>query len=164
VATQRTVELEWIGQFLDGEGKILSSTSGKLDELEVSWPARTDDESGLTSPEELLAAAHASCFAMQFASTLVGGGWEPMEMQISCTVGLEIGVGIVSSKLTARVEIDGDIPDEKLRDAAERAKMLCPVSKALAGIEIILDLPQLPPPEDEEEEGEGEEAAGGDEE
>jgi lipoyl-dependent peroxiredoxin len=164
VATQRTVELEWIGQFLDGEGKILSSTSGKLDELEVSWPARTDDESGLTSPEELLAAAHASCFAMQFASTLVGGGWEPMEMQISCTVGLEIGVGIVSSKLTARVEVDGDVPDEKLRDAAERAKMLCPVSKALAGIEIILDLPQLPPPEDEEEEGEGEEAAGGDEE
>jgi osmotically inducible protein OsmC len=80
VATERTVELEWIGQFLDGEGKIVNSTSTKLNELEVSWPARTDDESGLTSPEELLAAAHASCFAMQFASTLVGGGWEPMEM------------------------------------------------------------------------------------
>jgi lipoyl-dependent peroxiredoxin len=162
VATERTVELEWIGQFLDGEGKILSSTSGKLDELEVSWPARTDDESGLTSPEELLAAAHASCFAMQLSSTLVGGGWEPMEMQISCTVGLEIGVGIVSSKLTARVEVDGDIPDEKLREAGERAKMTCPVSKALAGIEITLDLPQLPPPADDEEDGEGEEAADGD--
>jgi osmotically inducible protein OsmC len=164
MATERTVELEWIGQFLDGEGKLVSSTSGKLNDLEVSWPARTDDEFGLTSPEELLAAAHASCFAMQFASTLVGGGWEPMEMQISCTVALEIGVGIVSSKLSARVEIDGEIPDDKLREAAERAKATCPVSKALAGIEVMLELPDLPPPEDEDEDAEGDDTAGDDEE
>jgi lipoyl-dependent peroxiredoxin len=159
VATERTAEVEWIGDFLSGEGKVISTTSGKLNDLEVSWEARTDEDSGLTSPEELLAAAHASCFAIQLASGLVGGGYEPMEMQISCTVGLEIGVGIVSSKLTARVTLDGEIADDKLRETAERAKLNCPVSKALAGIEVTLDLPDLPPPEDEleEDEAEGEE-------
>jgi osmotically inducible protein OsmC len=150
VATERTAEVEWIGDFLGGEGKILSTTSGKLPELEVTWVGRTDEDSGLTSPEELLAAAHASCYSMQLASGLVGGGYEPMEMQISCTVALEIGVGIVSSKLTAHVTLDGEIADDKLREIAERAKLNCPISKALAGIEITLDLPDLPPPEDEE--------------
>jgi osmotically inducible protein OsmC len=154
VATERTVEVEWIGAFLDGEGTIVSSTSGKLPELEVTWTARTDEESGLTSPEELLAAAHASCFSMALASGLVGGGWEPMEIKVACTVAFEVGVGIVSSKLTAHVTVDGEIPDDKLRETAERAKLGCPVSKALAGIEITLDLPDLAPPEDELAEGE----------
>jgi len=160
VATERTVEVEWIGAFLDGEGKIVSSTSGQLPELEVSWEGRTNEDAGLTSPEELLAAAHASCYSMALASGLVGGGWEPMEIKTSCTVGLEVGVGIVSSKLTVHVELDGEIPDDKLREVAERAKVSCPVSKALAGIEITLDLPDLPPPEDELDEsaeGEGDE-------
>jgi osmotically inducible protein OsmC len=156
VATERTAEVEWIGDFLGGEGKILSTTSGKLPELEVTWVGRTDEDSGLTSPEELLAAAHASCYSMQLASGLVGGGYEPMEMQISCTVALEIGVGIVSSKLTAHVTLDGEIADDKLREIAERAKLNCPISKALAGIEITLDLPDLAPLEDEEA-AEGEE-------
>ena len=153
MATERTVDVEWIGAFLDGEGKIVNSTSGKLPELDVSWPGRTDEESGQTSPEELLAAAHASCYSMALASGLVGGGWEPLEIQVSCTVGFEVGVGIVSSKLTARVTLDGEIPDDKLRETAERAKLNCPVSKALAGIEITLELPDLPPPEDELGEG-----------
>jgi lipoyl-dependent peroxiredoxin len=153
VATERTVEVEWIGAFLDGEGKIVSSTSGKLPELEVTWDGRTNEDSGLTSPEELLAAAHASCYSMQLAHDLVGGGWEPVEIKTSCSVALEVGVGIVSSKLTTRVEVDGEIPDDKLRETAERAKLQCPVSKALAGTEITLDIPQLPPPDDEDEEG-----------
>jgi osmotically inducible protein OsmC len=152
VATERTVDVEWIGTFLDGDGKIVNSTSGKLPELEVSWEGRTNEDSGLTSPEELLAAAHASCYSMALASGLVGGGWEPTEIKTSATVALEIGVGIVSSKLTVHVEIDGEIPDEKLREVAERAKLSCPVSKALAGIEITLDIPQLPPPPEDEEE------------
>ena len=158
MATERTVDVEWIGTFLDGEGKIVDSTSGQLPQLEVTWEGRTNEDSGLTSPEELLAAAHASCYSMALASGLVGGGWEPIEIRTSCTVGLEIGVGIVDSKLTVHVELDGEIPDEKLREVAERAKLSCPVSKALAGIEITLDLPDLPPPPEELEEGaEGEE-------
>jgi lipoyl-dependent peroxiredoxin len=160
VATERTVEVDWVGAFLDGEGKIVSSTSGKLPELEVTWEGRTNDEAGLTSPEELLAAAHASCFSMALAAGLVGGGWEPLEIKTSCTVALEVGVGIVSSKLSTRVEVDGEIPDDKLREVADRAKLSCPISKALAGIEVTLDLPDLPPPEDELTEGEEVGAAG----
>jgi len=164
VATERTVDVEWIGAFLDGEGKIVSSTSGQLPELEVTWEGRTNEDSGLTSPEELLAAAHASCYSMALASGLVGGGWEPIEIKTSCTVAFEVGVGIVSSKLVTNVELDGEIADDKLREVAERAKLSCPVSKALAGIEITLELPQLPPPEDELEEGaEGEEVAAAEE-
>ena len=153
MSTERTVEVEWIGAFLDGEGKIVDSTSGKLPELEVTWEGRTDDESGLTSPEELLAAAHASCYSMALAAGLVGGGWEPVEIKTSCTVALEVGVGVVSSKLSTRVEVDGEIADDKLREVAERAKLSCPISKALAGIEITLELPDLPPPAEELEEG-----------
>ena len=158
MASERTVEVEWIGAFLDGEGKVVSSTSGKLPELEVTWEGRTNEDAGLTSPEELLAAAHASSYTMALASGLVGGGWEPMEIKVACTVGLEVGIGIVSSKLVAEVELDGEIPDDKLREVAERAKVSCPISKALAGIEITLELPQLPPPQDElDEAAEGEE-------
>ena len=149
MATERTVDVEWIGDFLSGEGKIVSSTSGKLPALEVSWEGRTNEDRGLSSPEELLAAAHASCFSMQLASNLVGGGWDPVEIRTSCTVALEIGVGIVSSKLVTHVEVDGEIADEKLREAAERAKVMCPISRALAGIEVTLDLPDLAAPEDE---------------
>jgi osmotically inducible protein OsmC len=152
VATERTVEVDWIGAFLDGEGKIVSSTSGKLPELEVTWEGRTDEDAGLTSPEELLAAAHASCYSMALAAGLVGGGWEPLEIKTACTVALEVGVGVVSSKLSTRVELDGEIADDKLREVAERAKLSCPISKALAGIEITLELPDLPPPADELEE------------
>jgi osmotically inducible protein OsmC len=149
MATHRTVDVEWIGDFLSGEGKIVSSTSGKLPELEVTWEGRTNDDSGLTSPEELLAAAHASCFSMALASNLVGGGWEPTEIKVSCTVSLEVGIGVTSSKLVAYVEVDGGIPADKLRDTAERAKLGCPISKALAGVEISLDLPGVAAPEDE---------------
>ena len=164
MATERTVDVEWVGAFLDGEGKIVSSTSGQLPELEVTWEGRTNEDSGLTSPEELLAAAHASCYSMALASGLVGGGWEPIEIKTSCTVAFEVGVGIVSSKLVTNIELDGEIADDKLREVAERAKLSCPVSKALAGIEITLELPQLPPPEDElEEAAEGEEVAAAEE-
>src|SRR5207248_9443056 len=115
MATERTVEVEWIGAFLDGEGKIVSSTSGQLPELEVTWEGRTNEDAGLTSPEELLAAAHASCYSMALASGLVGGGWEPTEIRVASTVGLEDGAGVVSSKLVAHGELDGEIPDDKRR-------------------------------------------------
>ena len=94
MAIEHTVDLEWVSGFLDGEGTITRSTSGKLTGTEVSWPDRVDDETERTSPEELLAAAHASCYAMQLASSLIGGGWEPTVMNISCTVGFEVGIGI----------------------------------------------------------------------
>lgn len=149
---ERTAHVRWEGNVARGAGSI-DATSGAFVQLPFSLPSRIGDPGGKTSPEELLAAAHASCYSMALASGLVGGGWEPLEIQVSCTVGFEVGVGIVSSKLTARVTLDGEIPDDKLRETAERAKLNCPVSKALAGIEITLELPDLPPPEDELGEG-----------
>ncbi len=162
MATHRKAEVEWIGGLIDGEGKIISTTSGLIPELDVTWDARNDETEEKTSPEELLAAAHASCFSMQLAHGLVGAGWDPDVITVSANVSFEIGIGITGIERTAQVESDG-LPDEVLRETAERAKATCPISKALAGVEITLDLPDLPPLEDEEEEAlEGEEAASDD--
>ncbi len=149
MATERKAEVEWIGGLIDGEGRVLSTTSGLIPELEVTWAARNDESEGKTSPDELLAAAHASDFGMQLAHGLVGAGWDPEEMQVSANVVFEQGIGITGIELTASVTTDG-IPDDLLRQVAERAKATCPLSKALAGVEITLSLPDLPPPEEEE--------------
>jgi osmotically inducible protein OsmC len=150
MATEREVEFEWIGGLMDGRGTIMSSTSGQVPELELTWDARNDETEPLSSPEELLAAAHASCFSMQLAHGLIGAGWDPEVITVKAKVGFEIGIGITEILLTAQVESDG-LPDDILRQVAERAKATCPVSKALAGVEIGLHLPDLPPEEDEEE-------------
>jgi lipoyl-dependent peroxiredoxin len=145
MTTVRRAEVEWIGGFVDGEGKIVSTTTGALPELEVSWNARVDSDRTRTSPEELLAAAHAACFAMAFTHGLVGLGAEPEEMHVTAEVGFEPGRGITGSALTVRASVKG-LSDEKIREAAERAKLTCPVSKALAGIDISLELPDLDEP------------------
>src|SRR4051812_37320234 len=159
MATQREVEVEWIGGLMDGQGTIMSSTSGQIPELELTWDARNDETEEKTSPEELLAAAHASCFSMQLAHGLVGSGWDPDIITVTADVSFEVGIGITGILLTAQVEIEG-IPDELLREVAERAKATCPISKALAGVEISLELPDLPPLEDEDELEAGELASG----
>jgi len=163
MATERSAEIEWIGGLMDGEGKLISTTSGLLPELDITWAARTDETEPQTSPEELLAAAHASCFTMQLAHGLIGAGWEPDIITVSAKVAFEIGIGITGINLTAQVESEG-LPDELLREVAERAKATCPISKALAGVEITLDLPDLPPLEEEEEDAEleGDELDAGD--
>ncbi|MEI8105105.1 MAG: OsmC family peroxiredoxin [Actinomycetes bacterium] len=159
MAIVRKAEVEWIGGLIDGDGTIVSTSTGALPQLGVSWAGRIDEveDTNITSPEELIAAAHASCFAMQFTSGLVGSGWEPEEMNVSAEVSFETGLGITRSHLTARVTVDG-LSDEKIREIAERAKLSCPVSLALAGVEITLDLPDLAPPP-EETPGEGDDAA-----
>ncbi|HEY7537838.1 MAG TPA: OsmC family peroxiredoxin [Gaiellaceae bacterium] len=149
MATEWLAEVEWIGGLIEGEGRLLTTTSGLVPELEITWSARTDETEGKSSPEELLAAAHAADFSMQLAHGLVGAGWEPEEMQVSAKVSYESGIGITGIELTASVTPEG-IPDELLRQVAERAKATCPISKALAGVEITLNLPDLPPPEEEE--------------
>jgi lipoyl-dependent peroxiredoxin len=140
MATQRTAEVEWSGGLLDGTGTIVSSTSGLLPRMGVTWAARNDEESGLTSPEELLAAAHASCFSMALAADLVGSGFEPGELKVSATVSFQAGVGITTSELVVRGSAEG-ASEEQFRESAERARTNCPVSKALAGIEITVEVP-----------------------
>jgi osmotically inducible protein OsmC len=144
VSPVRAAEVEWIGGFTDGEGRIVSTTTGAIPELELTWNSRTDVDPTRTSPEELLAAAHAACFAMQFTHGLVGAGGEPEDMRVSAAVSFEPGVGITTSALTVRANVRG-LSDDKIREIAERAKLGCPVSRALAGVEISLELPDLAP-------------------
>ena len=122
MATVHRAEFEWVGGYSDGEGKLLSTTSGQLPELEMTTVARVDDDVDQTTPEELLAAAYASDFAMQFTSGLVGFGWEPEEMHVSCTVTFEGRLGIIESALTARVTVPGPT-DDQIYELAHRAKI-----------------------------------------
>lgn len=156
--TTRKADVEWVGGFIDGEGTLVSTTTGVLPEIELTWQSRVDEDNSKTSPEELLAVAHASCFAMQFTSGLVGAGWEPEIMNVSCEIDFEVGMGITESRLTARVTVEG-LTDEQIFEIAQRAKIMCPISRALAGIDITLEMPDLVL-EDEEDEGE-ESAEGG---
>ena len=139
--TTRTANVEWAGGLTDGTGTIVSTTSGTIGPLEVTWAARQDAASGLVSPEELLAAAHASCYAMALSSGLAKGGFEIEKLEISAAVTFEPGVGVTGSELTVRGKVGAD--DAQFRELAEAAKVNCPVSKALAAIEITLVLPDL---------------------
>ena len=151
-------EFEWIGGYSDGEGKILSTSSGRVPELEMTTVARVDDDVEQTTPEELLAAAYASDFAMQFTSGLVGFGWEPEEMQVACEIISEIGLGITQATLTATVTVDG-LTDEQIFDIAHRAKIMSPLSRALTGIDVALELPELILDEDDEDDEDAEVSA-----
>jgi osmotically inducible protein OsmC len=130
----------WRGSLVEGAGSIDSVTSGALGGEQVSWKARSTDESGgSTSPEELIAAAHAACFSMALASALSKEGHEPSELRTSATVTFQPGEGIVKIALAVDGQVDG-IDADAFRAAAETAKQSCPVSKALAGVpEITLE-------------------------
>jgi lipoyl-dependent peroxiredoxin len=148
MATTRNAEVEWTGGLLHGEGKIVKTVSTRLDGLEVSWDARLADE-GLTSPEELVAAGLSSCFAMSVAHTLVGGGWEPAQIKVDSSLTFEPGRGIVAGTLTLHATVESVISDEKLWEAAERAKASCPIVNALSGVDFVLDLPGVEKPADD---------------
>jgi osmotically inducible protein OsmC len=124
---------------MNGSGTIEEVGSGAFGPLDVSWASRADEPNGRTSPEELIAAAWASCFAMALSNGLAQGGNPPEKLETSATVTFQPGEGIVRGALTVR----GTVPamdEESFRTAADTAKQNCPVSKALAGIpEVTLD-------------------------
>ncbi len=137
---ERRADVTWTGDLMSGSGTIDSVGSGAFGPLDVSWPARTEDASGgKTSPEELIATAHASCFSMSLAHALAQAGTPPERLSSSAAVTFVPGSGITKIALTVR----GSVPDldaDGFRAAAEDAKANCPVSQALAGInEITLD-------------------------
>jgi lipoyl-dependent peroxiredoxin len=136
MATDRRAEVTWRGDLMSGEGTIESVGSGVFGGLGVSWPARTEEPGGKTSPEELIAAAHASCFSMALSNVLAKGGTPPEELRTSATVTFVPGTGITRIALT----VDGRVPgldQAGFRSAAEDAKVNCPVSKALTGVPDI---------------------------
>ena len=139
MATQRSAEVTWHGSLMEGSGTIDSTTSGALPPLPVTWSSRAEDPQGRTSPEDLLAAAHASCFAMALSHALAEAGHPAEELKTSATVTFVPGTGITKIALSVRGRVPG-IDDAAFQEAAEGAKQGCPVSEALASVpEITLD-------------------------
>ena len=140
MATDRRAEVQWEGSLLEGSGTIVSTTTGAIGEQAVSWAARSTDEAGgVTSPEELIAAAHAACFSMALANGLSKDGHEPDELRTSATVTFQPGEGITRVALTVAGTVPG-LDEAAFEEAAQTAKENCPVSKALAGVpEITLE-------------------------
>jgi osmotically inducible protein OsmC len=136
MATDRKAEVTWRGDLMSGSGSVDSVTSGTFGGLEVSWPARTEEPNGKTSPEELIAAAHAACFSMAFSNGLAQAGHAPEQLNTSATVTFQPGEGITKVAL----EVVGRVPgldSSEFERAAKEAKENCPVSKALAGVPEI---------------------------
>jgi osmotically inducible protein OsmC len=139
MATDRRADVVWEGSLMDGSGTILSTTSGALPELPVSWASRTESPGGKTSPEDLIAAAHAACFSMALSHALAQTGNPPERLETSATVTFVPGTGITKSALTVTGRVPG-IDEAGFREAAEGAKEGCPVSSALKGnVELSLD-------------------------
>ncbi|HZR96620.1 MAG TPA: OsmC family peroxiredoxin [Gaiellaceae bacterium] len=134
MATDRRADVTWQGSLMDGSGTITKTTSGAIGEQTVSWPARSEDgASGVTSPEELIASAHAACFAMALSHALSQAGNTPDELRTSSTVTFQPGEGITKIALTVAGSVPG-MDAEAFEQAAQTAKENCPVSKALAGV------------------------------
>jgi osmotically inducible protein OsmC len=141
MAAERTAHVTWHGDLPHGNGVIDTSGSGALGNLPVSWASRAERSDGKTSPEELIAAAHASCFSMALAHTLAQGGHAPEQLDVSATVtfSLEGGPKITRSVLEVRGTVPG-IDQDGFAEAAQGAGQNCPVSQALKGsVEIVVN-------------------------
>jgi len=139
MATERRAEVTWTGDLMSGEGVITSVGSAAFGPLPVSWPSRAEEPNGKTSPEELIAAAHAACYCMALSSALAKAGTPPERLEASATVTFVPGTGITTSALTVVGHVPG-IDADGFRQAAEGAKDGCPVSKALTGnVDLSVD-------------------------
>jgi len=139
MATDRKADVIWQGDLMSGSGTIASVTSGAFGALDVSWASRSEEPNGKTSPEELIAAAWASCFSMALSHGLAQAGHPPERLETSATVTFQPGEGITKGALSVKATVPG-IEAAAFNEAAETAKQNCPVSKALAGIpEVSLD-------------------------
>jgi lipoyl-dependent peroxiredoxin len=139
MATDRHAEVTWNGSLMDGSGTIDSVGSGAFAPLDVTWASRAEEPAGRTSPEELIAAAHATCFSMALSHALTEAGSPPEELKTGATVTFQPGTGITKIALTVRGKVPG-LDEHGFREAAEGAKADCPVSQALAGVpEVTLD-------------------------
>jgi len=138
----RRAEASWAGDLASGTGTVSATSSGAFDSLPVTWAARTESSDGKTSPEELVAAAHAACFSMAFSGALGRAGTPPERLDVSAEVTfdkLEAGWRVVSSALTVRGVVPG-MSAEDFVAAAEAAKDGCPISQALKGnVELSVD-------------------------
>ena len=138
----RTARTAWTGTLQEGSGRV-ELVSSEIATYDVSFPARTADEAtGVTSPAELSAAAHSSCFAMQLSGNIARAGGTPVSLDVRADVSIGPdpagGLHLTGIVLTVRGKVEG-LDAAGFQDAAEGAKVGCPVSKALTGVEITLD-------------------------
>ena len=138
----RTARTAWNGTLQDGGGQVELSSS-KVGTYDVSFPKRAaEDAGGTTSPEELIAAAHSSCYAMQLSADIAAAGGTPVALEVTADVSLGPdpagGFRITGIALKVRGEVEG-LDEAGFQQAAEKAKAGCPVSKALTGTDITLD-------------------------
>lgn len=137
MATTRTANAHWEGSLMEGSGQVSLDSSG-LGTYDVTWPSRAEQPEGRTSPEELIAAAHATCYSMALSHGLSQAGNPPSRVDTKAEVTFQPGEGITGIHLTVRASVPG-LDADSFAQAAENAKANCPVSKALAGTKITLD-------------------------
>jgi len=145
MAAIRRAEVTWNGDLFGGSGTIERTTSGAVAGLPVTWASRIEAPDGRTSPEELVAAAHASCFAMAFSAGLARNGTAPDRLAVTAAVTIDqtaAGWTIVSSALTVRGRVTG-LDAARFAELAEAAKDGCPMSRALKGSVAISVEPTL---------------------
>ena len=138
----RTARTAWSGTLAEGSGDVELVSSG-LATFQVSWPKRASEHADrTTSPEELIAAAHSSCFAMQFSGLLGQAGGHPRSLEVTADVGFgpdpEGGFHLSGIRLTVRGDVEG-VDAETFAKIAAEAKESCPVSKALRGVAVTVE-------------------------
>jgi lipoyl-dependent peroxiredoxin len=142
MAAVRRASVLWTGDLASGSGKLEAGTSEAFRDLPVTWASRTESADGRTSPEELLAAAHASCFSMAFSSDLTKAGLKPDRLAVAAEVSFDRVDGkwtVVSSRLTVRGKVPGATA-EQFTEIANGAKDGCPISRAIAGnVQLSVD-------------------------
>jgi lipoyl-dependent peroxiredoxin len=136
MATTRTANAHWEGTLKEGKGTVALSSSG-IGTYDVSWPARAEEPNGVTSPEELIAAAHSTCFSMALSLGLTSAGSPPDTIDTRADVTFQPGTGITGIHLTTTASVPGLTADQ-FAEFAEGAKKNCPVSAALTGTTITL--------------------------
>ena len=137
MATTRTAAAHWEGSLMEGAGEVTLQSSGN-GTFAVSWPARAEEANGKTSPEELIAAAHSTCFSMALAAGLAKAGTPPTSLDTTAHVTFQPGAGITGIALSVVGNVPG-ITAEQFEEAAQGAKEGCPVSQALKAVPITLE-------------------------
>ncbi len=138
MATTRTASAHWEGSLMEGAGKVSLESSG-IGTYDVTWPARAEAANGQTSPEELIAAAHSTCYSMALSNALAQAGTPPTAIDTTADVTFQPGTGITGIVL----KVVGSVPGmtaEQFEEAAQAAKTGCPVSVALASVPISLEV------------------------
>ena len=138
MATTRTAKAHWEGSLMEGAGKVALESSG-IGTYDVTWASRANEANGRTSPEELIAAAHSTCFSMALSHALAQAGNPPASIDTQADVTFQPGEGITGIKLSVNGKVPGITADE-FAEFAETAKKNCPVSQALSAVPITLDV------------------------